>query len=489
MEWNLITTPDFQLSIANNPQEVFAGQPATYAGTIWAQNGYSSSVNLACAARATSAPQNCLASPASVTPTVQGNSFTLLASDVPNDYSFTLRATGTDSAALTRTLPVVLHIVDFGLGVPTPGSITVAPRTSSVPVSFGVSAAGSFTGVVTLSCGGQPVDITCQFQPSSASPTAGNPIAVTVTMTASSAAALGSFQIAISGATPGAVTKTQVLTVTVAALSDYALAVANPSLSAAVNATAVFHGTITAVNGYNTTVALSCGAGAPATCTTSPATVVPSSSGAPFTVTVSSASAQPYAFNINGVDAASTTHSAQVTFTALPNQNFDFAMSASPGSVPVVRGKSALFTLAVDPNTGTFPGTVSFSCAGLPALTSCSFNPAQVPRGTGNSAITASVTTTAPTSTRAALVLSLPLAAILLTPFTVNRRRKLSRALLFAGLALTLLSCGGGLQGSNGRSGGGGGSPGTKAGDYTITFTATCGAVTHSTPVTLTVTP
>src|SRR5205807_9560914 len=107
--------------------------------------------------------------------------------------------------------------------------------------------------------------------------------------------------------------------------------------------------------------------------------------------------AQPYIFNINAVDGALPAHSVPVTFIALPNQTFDFAMSASPGSVPVVRGKTALFTLAVDPNTGTFPGNVTISCAGLPALTSCSFNPAQVPSGSGNSAVTVSITTTAPT--------------------------------------------------------------------------------------------
>jgi len=137
---------------------------------------------------------------------------------------------------------------------------------------------------------------------------------------------------------------------------------------------------------------------------------VPSGSGAPFTVTVSSASAQTYAFNINGVDGASTTHSAPVTFTALPNQNFDFAMSAAPGSVAVARGKIAVFTLAVNPNTGTFPGIVGIACAGLPALTVCSFNPAQLPSGSGSSDITVSMTTTAPTPAAAAMLFSLPLA-------------------------------------------------------------------------------
>ncbi len=60
----------------------------------------------------------------------------------------------------------------FGLDAPAPGSITLAPGTSS-PVSLAVRAAGSFTWLVTFSCVGLPSGVTCQFQPSSASPVAG----------------------------------------------------------------------------------------------------------------------------------------------------------------------------------------------------------------------------------------------------------------------------------------------------------------------------
>jgi len=121
-------------------------------------------------------------------------------------------------------------------------------------------------------------------------------------------------------------------------------------------------------------------------------------------------------------------------------------------------------------------------------LTSCTFNPTQVLSGSGSSAVTVSMSTTAPSSTAAVLFTSVPLAGILLLPVSLLRRRKLSRLLMLVCLALTTISCGGGLQGNDGG-GGGGGNPGTKPGDYPITITATCGTVTHSTLVTLTVTP
>ncbi len=488
-EWNLITTPDFQISVTNNPQTVFAGQAATFSGTLYSRIGYSSSVNLSCSAGATTVPQTCSSSPASLVPTAQGASFALSASDGPGDYSFNLQATGTDTASVTHTFPLVLHVVDFNLSAPAPSAVTLAPGTSSGPISVVVSAAGAFSGAVSLSCGGLPSGVTCQFQPSSANPTAGNPVPATLAVTVTSAAAFGTSQVTIIASNPGATTKTQVLSLTVAAVLDYSLTVSNPTLSAQVNTTAVFNGTISAVNGYKSTVALSCGAGAPPSCAIAPANIVPSSSGVPFAVSVSSASAQKYPFDIDalGTDPAAIAHSASLTFTALPSQTFDFAMSATPSSVAVARGRTALFSVAVDPNTGSFPNNVSVSCSGLPALTLCSFNPAQVLSGSGSSVVTISMSTTAPSSA-AVLLTSVPLAGILLLPVSLARRRKLSRLLLLAGIALTLVSCGGGLQG-NGGGGGGGGNPGTKPGDYTITITATCGTVTHSTTVTLTVTP
>jgi hypothetical protein len=70
------------------------------------------------------------------------------------------------------------------------------------------------------------------------------------------------------------------------------------------------------------------------------------------------------------------------------------------------------------------------------------------------------------------------------TPRGEIRRRGF--AILAFILTLTLLSCGGGLQGNGG---GGSGSPGTPAGTYSITVTAICGSVTHTAQVSMTVTP
>ena len=489
-EWDLVTTPDFQICIASSSQTVYAGQTATYNGTIQERNGYSSAVNLSCAAGSTKAPQTCSANPASVTPTALGTSFNVNAGDVVGDYSFNLQATGTDPASISHSIPLVLHVVDFTLGVPSPTTITLSPGATSGAISLTVSAAGEFSGSVNLSCSGLPAGVTCQFLPSTASPSSGNAIAVVLTISAASNASAGMSQITISASSPGASTKTQTLSLNIAAAPDYHLAVSNASLLAQVNATAVFNGTITGMNGYTNSVALSCGSGAPPTCTITPTSVVPSSSGVAFSVSVSSAVAQTYPFSINAVgsDPAATARSVPLTFTSLPNQSFDFSLSATPTTVSVSRGSSALYALAVAPNTGTFPIPVTFLCSGLPALTACSFNPAQVASGSGQASLTLGISTTAPSASQMlGLFLWLPLAVLL--PGARKRQLKCTWLLIaLFSLALTLAGCGNGLHG-NGTAGGSSANPGTKPGSYSITITATSGMVSHSTPVTLTVNP
>lgn len=203
---------------------------------------------------------------------------------------------------------------------------------------------------------------------------------------------------------------------------------------------------------------------------------------------VSSGTAQTYSFNLNavGTDAAMTTHLVALSFVAMPNPNFDFSISATPPTVAVVRGNTALFSVTVNPGPGSFPNSVSLSCSGLPALASCNFSPPQVPSGSGSSVVTVSMTTTAPSARAAALWMALPLVGIVFVPLAVKRRHKVSRVVLLAIVALGVGACGGGLQGNDG--GGGSGSPGTKPGNYIVTITATCGTVAHSTAVTLTVT-
>ncbi|HZR63743.1 MAG TPA: hypothetical protein VFA85_01275 [Terriglobales bacterium] len=494
-EWNLITTPDFQINVSNNPLTMFPAQTVAFNGTILALNRYASHVNLTCFAGPTNPPQTCAPNPASPLPEATGTPFALNVGGTVGDYLFNLRAIGTDGSSITHDFPLALHIVDFTLDPPAPNVVTVAPGTPSSSMSLQLSPLGSFSGTISLSCLNLPAGATCQFQPSSSvSVASGSSTSVNLTVTTLSSTPVGTFPVTISAATSAGPAKTQNFTLVVSNTPDYSMSIANTSLSAAAGTQASFNGALTAMNGYGSVVNITCGAGAPSICTPKPTSVTPSYAGTPFSVTVSSGVSQAFNFSIvaKGTDSGATTHSQLVTFTATPAQSFDFTMGVTPPNASEPAGQPATFVLNVSPTTGSFPANVTFSCSKLPALTTCAFNPVQVGAGSQNSDVQLTITTTAAVS---AAAISFPPLLLPILPFAGlawkrRRTRKgrwhrhtLSLVLIF--FLLGCVSCGGGLQGGGG---GGSGSPGTPPGTYTITVTATCGAVTHSSQVSLTVT-
>jgi len=386
-QFPLVTVADFFLSVANTPQTVYAGQePALFNGKAFALGGYGLPVSLTCVPGATNPPRTC-ALPNNVVPTTAGASFQLSASDVPQDYSFAVQ--GTDQHNLMHQAPVTLKVVDFGLTPPSPGSLMMGPGSNSPPVSFQVTAAGSFQDTVNLSCvvPQQLAGLTCNFQPSSmVNPTAGNPVAVTLTLTTTAHQVSGTGSIIIKGAVANGYNKTQNLIVTV--IKDYSLAIVNPTLQANVNAAPVdYDGTLTSLNNYNSPANLSCGAGAtepPPTCSASPTPLVPTANGAPFTVAVASNQCSPpntpphtpFRFNIlaQGTDSSKTSHSVPVTFTATSNSQDDFTLDVVPSSNTAAVNTPTIFN-------GTLTGTVCYyypvhlSC-GSDAPPTCQFSPA-----------------------------------------------------------------------------------------------------------------
>jgi len=169
-------------------------------------------------------------------------------------------------------------------------------------------------------------------------------------------------------------------------------------------------------------------------------------------------------------------------------------------SVTVAKGGSANFGTVTIPAAGGYSSAITMSCTGLPSRAQCNFapNPIQAP---GNAAATTQLTI----STQVAGGATMPLATgtghkllvafwlvmpglALLLPTAAGRRKHnwvrlgvISIALLVvAGMA----ACGGGGGGSPG---GPAPNPGTPAGTYTVTVTATNGTLSHSTSVALTV--
>src|SRR5208282_5279711 len=158
--WEFPLTPDFSISISNTPITIFAGQvPPMFNGTITALGGYNSLVNLSCIPAST-----CLVAPTQVTPAPPPLGTPLTATvtpgNTPGDYSFDVHGAGTDPNRVTNDAAFTLKIVDFNLCVllndscsSSTTSITVPPSSVSPPVSFQVTALGSFDDTVNLSCG------------------------------------------------------------------------------------------------------------------------------------------------------------------------------------------------------------------------------------------------------------------------------------------------------------------------------------------------
>jgi hypothetical protein len=366
-QFSLIVVPDFSLSVSNTPMTVFYGQqPGIFNGTIVALDGYNSFVTMSCTPGLTAPPPTCSVAPGSVMPTPAGTPFTVTASGQNVDYRFNLHAVGTDRGGVTHDSPLTMNVIDFDLTAPQPNNITVPPGTISGPVLFQVTAAGSFNDPVSLSCAGLPNEATCNFLPSnSVTPTSSSPVAITLTVSTTANTTPGTFPITINGSVANGPTKTQPLSLTVPA--DYSLVISNPSLQAYVNTTTHFNGVLTSLNGYNSLVNLSCGAGAPPTCSAAPASLIPTSSGAPFIVTVGGTECGVYNFNIvaKGTDGQATSHVFPVMFlsTSPSPINYTLQISNSPQTAPVN-------TLA------TFNGSLTG--------TSCFIYPVNLSCGTGN---------------------------------------------------------------------------------------------------------
>jgi uncharacterized repeat protein (TIGR01451 family) len=190
----------------------------------------------------------------------------------------------------------------------------------------------------------------------------------------------------------------------------------------------------------------------------------------------------------------SADQAATATFDPLPN----FVMSADATALTLKRGSSIATGIQIFPEGNSFDGAVSLSCSvvGAAPTTTCTFAPPSLTPGATLAisiltiiapAQSAGLIPLQPGNSMAALHAAwLPLPAIALVGFGLASRSKSRRGWqplwLLCGLALGLCAlqagCGGGSNSVT---------KGSPPQNYTVTVTATSGAIQHSTAISVTV--
>ena len=272
-------------------------------------------MTLSCIAGSTAAPSTCSPSPVTLTPTTN-TPFTVTVGGAAGDYNFNVQALGSDTQHVTHQAPVMLHIVSFGMTTPSPASVTVPRGTTSAPVSFQVTAAGSFNQSVTVSCSSGIANATCTLTPgATVNPTSTTPVNMTASVSVPAGTAAGSYPVTLQATTAGAPAPlTTSFTLNVTSNPDFILGpVAFPEINTGSTGSSAPI-SITAQDGFSGTVTLTCpttyGAGS---CSISPTSVSSFPATATLTINGTSFAAGTYSLVITGVS-GSTTHNDSVSF-------------------------------------------------------------------------------------------------------------------------------------------------------------------------------
>ena len=370
-QFNLVATPGFQLAVSNSPLTALLGQTAAFTGSATALNGYASLITLTCTAGTTAPPSTCLPSPATLTPGTN-TPFTMTTGGAVGDYNFNLQGAGSDANHVTHAVPVTLHIVSFALTTPSPSSVSVPRGTTSSPVSFQVTAAGSFNQSVSISCSLSIANASCTFTPgSTVNPTSADPVSMTATVTVPAGTTAGSYPVTIQATTAGAAAAlTTSFTLVVTSDPDFILS--EPSPFPLVNAGST--GTngpigIASQDGFNGTVNLSCAATFGAdSCGVSPTSVGSFPATANLTINGTSFTAGTYQLAVSGVS-GSVTHTISVAFNV-----GDYSLSGTQ-SLSLAPGGQGTVNLTFKASA-FYAGKVNATCdASALAGTMCGLSP------------------------------------------------------------------------------------------------------------------
>src|SRR5579872_230747 len=377
-QFNLLATPDFSIAVSNTPLTLFPGASGTFNGTLTSINGYSDPVELSCTAGTSSPPSLCAPSSSTgstVTPTQAGAPFTVTVSDnTIGTYNFNLQGLGTDPNGTTHTAALTLQVVDLILSPPSPSSINEPRGAVSPPVSFQVTAQGTFDESVTLACGFTPniPDASCAFSPSATIfPTSTLPINMSVTVTVPATTTPGSYNVTIQATASGQQTPvTQSFTMVVQLNPTFILSEPGsfPNVKAGSTGTSGPI-TVSSQDGFSGTVNLSCEATLDISCSISPTSVTKFPTTATLVINSSGLTAGTYQVTVQGIS-GSITNSLIVPFILV-----DYAI-AGPFTLTSIPGGAVTGNFQFN-SVDDYSGQIDLSCDSSPLPgAQCTLSPA-----------------------------------------------------------------------------------------------------------------
>ena len=174
-------------------------------------------------------------------------------------------------------------------------------------------------------------------------------------------------------------------------------------------------------------------------------------------------------------------------------EDFTLSIQIPVGQVQppaVLPGNTISFAIQAAPTLGSmFPSAVAFTASGLPAGAAATFTPQTLPAGSTSTKVTLGIhiaNQIVSSNSAHPLGRGLALAMIggmILLPFGSKMHWSAGRAGRFVGLLLLLLAATGAALGLTGCGGTGSGYFGQQQRNYTVTITATSGALSHTTTV------
>jgi uncharacterized membrane protein len=336
-----------------------------------------------------------------------GNGFTsrILTSpdgDIAEDEMVAATGSYSATAPLNTSGQWIMQMVAFR--TPVAGNFTLSASPASLSVQQGnqgtstitTAISGSFNSAITLSASGVPSGTTVSFNPDPIpAPGSGSS---TMTISVGSSTAAGTYPITVTG-NGGGIQQTATVTLTVTAQGSFTVSAAPASLSIPQGNQGTSTITTTLSGGFNGAITLSASGMPSGTTVSFNPNPIPAPGSGNSTMTIIVGGSTPvgtYPITVTG-NGGGIQQNLAVTLTVLSDP--DFTISASPGSLSVVRGNQGTSTITTTV-IGSFNSSISLSASGMPSGTTVSFNPSTIPApGSGSSTMTITVGSSTETGT------------------------------------------------------------------------------------------